>query len=301
VASHVAHLLFAEESARRSSIPVDRQSPYFVLGAQGPDLFLHSQRRKPRGIQYGGLLHRKGFPTFAALLAGGSDEAREYAAGFVTHVVLDRVSHPFINYFAGWWDRSRPETRRYQHMHPFLERLIDIELLERKEGRHPKELSFYRLVDCGSELPRGLQEELRHALAASVESARRDEELIQRLRNAYADSMGYYRHTSEIGEAYMKEARRREEAEEISDRWLSLIHPPTLPYKLDVLNLRRRQWCHPCDSDRRSNESFLDLWEAAISRSAELLRMTQDAGSEDGRKGLRSAREYRVSNPYVSS
>ena len=120
MASHVAHLLFAEESATQAGQELDRKDSYYVLGAQGPDLFLHSQRRKPRGIQYGGLLHRKGFASFAASLAVGSSEAQRYAAGFITHVVLDRGSHPFINYFAGWWDRGRPETRRYQHMHPFL-------------------------------------------------------------------------------------------------------------------------------------------------------------------------------------
>ncbi|MFW6338588.1 MAG: zinc dependent phospholipase C family protein [Alkalispirochaetaceae bacterium] len=271
MASHIAHLLFAEESATRAGMSLDRTVPLYVLGAQGPDLFLHSQRRKPRAIQYGGLFHRKGFGSLVARLAEGSRDATAYAAGFLTHIVLDRVSHPFINYFAGWWDRDRPETKAYQQMHPFLERLIDVELLQRREGIHPKEIAFHRLVDCGSELPESFLRELCDALRKSVDSAARDQELRERVRNAYADSRGYYRHTSGVDEAYLREARRREETGEISDRWLSLVHPPSLPYELDVLNLSHRKWCHPCDSTLDSQDSFLDLWQRGVPQAASLL------------------------------
>lgn len=296
MASHIAHLLFAEESARHAAASLDRRDPYFVLGAQGPDLFLHSQRRAPRAIQYGGLLHRKGFATLVARLAGGSDEARRYGSGFITHIVLDRYSHPFINYFAGWWDRSRPETKVYQHMHPFLERLIDIELLARKEGIHPRKLRFHKLVECGAELPSHFLRELRDALRESVTSARKDEELTERLGNAYADSMGYYRHTSEVTEAYMREARRREAAQEISDRWLSLVHPPSLPYELDVLNGERREWCHPCDPSRGGRESFLDLWARALPEAARLMRVAAEVADGEAMVKLEDAIGYQNLN-----
>ena len=281
MASHIAHLLFAEESATRAGMSLDRTVPLYVLGAQGPDLFLHSQRRKPRAIQYGGLFHRKGFAALVARLAEGSPDARAYAAGFLTHIVLDRVSHPFINYFAGWWDRDRPDTKGYQHMHPFLERLLDIELLQRREGIHPKEIAFHRLVDCGSQLPESFLQELCDALRRSVDSAARDQELRKRVQNAYADSLGYYRYTGEVDEAYLREARRRQETGEISDRWLSLVHPPSLPYELDVLNLSHREWCHPCDSSLESRDSFLDLWERGVPRAASLLQRLSPGGTED--------------------
>jgi hypothetical protein len=174
-------------------------------------------------------------------------------------------------------------------MHPFLERLIDLEILERKEGRHPRELRFHKLADCGEELPGLLTEEILNALRGSVDSANKDDELATRLKNAYADSMGYYRHTSEVTEAYMREARRREEAKEISDRWLSLVHPPSLPYRLDVLNLEGKEWCHPCDSTRRGEESFLDLWEAALPEATRLLHLAEDASAGESRQELEEA------------
>ena len=66
----------------------------------------------------------------------------------------------------------------------------------------------------------------------------------------------------------------------ISDRWLSLVHPPSLPYTLDVLNLDRREWCHPCDADRRGSESFLDLWKEALPEAARLLRLASEASND---------------------
>ena len=236
-------------------------------------MFLHSQRSKPRGIQYGGLLHRKAFPSLIAKLRNGGEPARRYAAGFLTHVVLDRRSHPYINYFAGWWDREQPETKRYRHMHPFLERLIDMELLDSREGRRPGELRFEELVSCGEQMPEPLFRAYLDALRGSASSAERDGELPARLHNAYRDAVGYYRYTSEVDDAYMREARRRESAGEISDRWLSLVYPPHLPYTVDVMNTARREWCHPCDKARKQRCSFSEIWETALPEAAELLQI----------------------------
>ena len=40
--------------------------PAFVLGCQGPDIFYHSRQRRPVGLEYGSLLHRRGAGIFTA-------------------------------------------------------------------------------------------------------------------------------------------------------------------------------------------------------------------------------------------
>jgi hypothetical protein len=90
----------------------------FVLGCQGPDIFYHSQGRRPVGLEYGTLLHRRGAGVFTAgLLTMGlpdpppdEDDIRQgrrekginalgvYALGFMTHALLDREAHPYIMY-----------------------------------------------------------------------------------------------------------------------------------------------------------------------------------------------------------
>ncbi|MDR2159362.1 MAG: hypothetical protein LBP23_04760 [Treponema sp.] len=90
----------------------------FVLGCQGPDIFYHNQRTRPVALEYGSLLHRRGYGVFTAALlkAGLSDPPPDgeyiragrrekginalgvYALGFMTHAVLDRHCHPYIVY-----------------------------------------------------------------------------------------------------------------------------------------------------------------------------------------------------------
>jgi hypothetical protein len=40
----------------------------FALGCQGPDIFYHSQMRRPVALEYGALLHRRGYGVFTAAL-----------------------------------------------------------------------------------------------------------------------------------------------------------------------------------------------------------------------------------------
>jgi hypothetical protein len=93
----------------------------FALGCQGSDIFYHSQGRRPVGLEYGTLLHRRGAGVFTAgLLKMGlpdpppdEDDIRRgrrekginalgvYALGFMTHALLDREAHPYIVYKSG--------------------------------------------------------------------------------------------------------------------------------------------------------------------------------------------------------
>ncbi|MDR0641255.1 MAG: zinc dependent phospholipase C family protein [Treponema sp.] len=105
----------------------------FALGCQGPDIFYHSQGRRPVGLEYGTLLHRRGAGVFTAGLLKmglpgpapdgedirrrerGIDALGAYALGFMTHAILDRAAHPYIIY-------------KSDH-HAFFERIIDVLML----------------------------------------------------------------------------------------------------------------------------------------------------------------------------
>lgn len=281
--SHVAHLLFAEDSIARSSVatelaPLARGSlrSYLVLGAQGPDLFYHNQRRKPTGLAYGSLMHRKRYGTAVAAMwrwarAHGlplESWAGSWIVGFASHAILDRHAHPFINTHAGWTEPGDPDTDQYRSMHPFLERLIDVELLRERDGRHPNEIDFYGQVSCGDKPPENWLKMMSTALAAAYDKAARDDRLRDRLVSAYLDTMGYYRFTNRVDRESLREALARAEAREEDRRWLSIVHPPQVPPDVDVLNRRHREWVHPCDESETSTESFLDCYARALDESS---------------------------------
>ena len=276
--SHVAHLLFADDvvSAMSSSLNSNPlveppNHAYLALGAQGPDIFYHNQRTRPTSIGYGSLMHRRGYGTCVAKMcawAGRHDlELSSWAGaliiGFATHAVLDRHTHPFINAYSGWPEPDDPATQKYRSMHPFLERLIDVELLKMRRAIHPNELHFHSRVTCGEEPPTAWVKVMTNGLTGAYRKAKLDTKLEARVRNAYRDTMGFYRFTDRIDEAYLEEAIAREDAGRIGSRWLSIIHPLEVPADLDVLNTSKRPWPHPC-SDDASTRSFLDCYDEAL-------------------------------------
>jgi hypothetical protein len=285
--SHVTHWLFAEQVigdlgvAEQMSLP---DNVYLTLGAQGPDIFYHNQRRKPSGLSYGSLMHRHGYGTAVSWMWYWASEhelgleswVAAWTIGFATHAILDRFAHPFINCFAGWVEAGNADTDRYRSMHPFLERLIDVELLGKLRGVHPRELDFFSRVDCGPEPSPEWLEMVSNALRRTYQEAARDDELPARLRSAYVDTRGYYGFTNSVDLRYLRKGLIREERGEVSSRWLSVVHPLEVPPQMDVLNTAHAQWCHPCDAEETRTDSFLDCYESARRAAVAALRLLVD-------------------------
>ena len=71
--SQLAHMLLAEEACglafgSPSAFRDAPAHPFLVLGAQGPDIFYHNRRRKPSGLHFGALIHRKGYGRLTAAM-----------------------------------------------------------------------------------------------------------------------------------------------------------------------------------------------------------------------------------------
>lgn len=290
--SHVTHLLHAEEIVARSAHAADigavlhaPVNDYLVLGAQGPDIFYHNQRRRPTGLAYGSLMHRRGYGATVAAMwewarehgAGIDSWASAFIVGFASHAILDRHTHPYINARSGWPEPGKPETDRFRSMHPFLERLIDVALLDRMRGIHPNELDFHHRVSCGESPPQRWVELMSHALAAAYRKAADDTRLSERLASAYLDSMGYYRYTNHVDPVHLEAGLRREENGEVGSRWLSIVHPLSVPSSVDVLNLEHTEWPHPCSRHESSTADFPELYDRAVAEGAAVVDSIVDA------------------------
>ena len=278
--SHIAHALLAEDllvAPDRPDIPTpdDTSRRLLVLGSQGPDIFLHNHRRTPRGFRYGALLHRKGSDLLLAHVAARiatlrsrvhRERALALAFGYIGHVWLDRFVHPYINYHAGWRGVPDRDAQR-PAMHAFLERLIDVQLLDHLRGCSVRDYDFYRRLprswSNGSLPPASIAAAIRAALV----SANTDTRLPTRLGNALCDALDYYRSTSRLDADYFHRARRAELRGAVGFRWLAVVHPPADLIPFESLNTEHRRWYHPCDRRIASNDSVLDLYRAALERS----------------------------------
>jgi len=206
VPSQITHIVFGEEALARgvsdSSGFLAHSGPAFRLGCQGPDLFYHNMRTRPAGIRYGVLLHRRHYGMVAqAMVQAAKDRdphgpGAAYAAGFVTHGILDRMLHPYIVFFSGWYDPALPETRPYRRTHAFFERVLDVLMLRARRGRETRTFDCFRALFCGAVLPAPIEEVLAAGLEWTYARAREDGDLRVRLANAYTDSMGFYESTN---------------------------------------------------------------------------------------------------------
>ena len=251
----------------------------FVLGCQGPDIFYHSQRQRPVALEYGTLLHRRGYGIFTAgLLKMGlpdpppdDDDIRNhrrekginamgaYALGFMTHAVLDRCCHPYIIYRA---------ERKY---HMFFERIIDVLMLKELRGKNIASWDQnLMLTEICENPPAGLKEIIAAALGAAFpERAGADKKLIRRIDNTFSDCAKFYRLTSPQQTALSKSTEGRD-ISAIGLHSLSFIYPEKLPAEIDYLNMNHTNWNYPYippDSQNVSKDdirSFQEIYDDAL-------------------------------------
>ena len=238
--SQILHTLFGEDVMNGLNSGPSVNDGAFVLGCQGPDIFYHNRRTRPVAIEYGSLLHRRGYGTFCAqlLAMGGHDpQLRAYALGFMTHAILDRFCHPYIVYKSV---SLRPEnTTESGIYHPFFERVIDVLMLGELRRLELSGWNQKTLVEMCENPPQGVKELLVHSLTAVYpERTDLDEKLSLRIDNAFADSARYYRMSEPANTG-------REQGLPVNRSYLSLIFPLNLPTTVDFLNLRGEPWYYP--------------------------------------------------------
>jgi hypothetical protein len=291
MAGQITHIIAGEEAflrAARLSEPETRgiaalggAACGFRLGCQGPDIFYHNQRTMPSGLRYGSLAHRRGYGSLVAAFAEAlpraarrpDDPAGAYLLGLATHAALDRATHPFIVYFAGWADPSLPETASRRGCHPFLERVLDLALLRRARGIDASE---YDIASLMAEPARGdadlalAQLWARALRAAYPRQAAEDALLERRAANALADARFFYEITNPAadlpGAGRDRWAAFASEAEGL--RHVALLYPREQPAGTDAANEAHERWEHPAGDGRSSEASYYDLVEEGAAEAA---------------------------------
>jgi hypothetical protein len=258
----------------------------FALGCQGPDIFYHSQRRRPVGVEYGALLHRRGAGIFTAGLLKmglpdpppGEEDIRMhrrekginalgvYALGFMTHAILDRRAHPYIVWKSGWVSPQKPETLRYAKAHAFLERVIDVLMLEKLRNEKVSSWDQERILAAiCREPPLGLRELLAQALVlAFPERAGKDGKLSRRIENTFADSADFYRSTAPEKTSLSEMGAGNAAPHEA----LAYVYPEQLPGDIDFLNLDHKTWRYPTAAESEDRRSFPEIYSEAVEAAA---------------------------------
>ncbi len=287
--AQICHAVFAEEALAASLGEQGREllqdvGPWLRLAAQGPDLFYHNRISKPSGLMAGSLLHQSGYGSFLkawieSLPARNERDPQAVRAvilGFTSHAFLDRATHPFIDYHAGWVSPTDPASIRYYRCHAFYERIIDVLILRERRDMGIDEYDFCALLPSGEDWPGAIVETMATALSGSYPRLERQGRLEARIRNAYRDAQRFYRHTNYQNWQDRVSAVKLD-LESTHRRRLALFHPDGIPADIDFLNLSEKQWVHPCREKVSSTRSFIHLYEQALARCAEAFRLVWSA------------------------
>ena len=304
--AHLTHHLYAELTLARAGIRAGASSevgngsselpvlgeprsgdPALAVGSQGPDVFYHNRRTMPSGLTYAVSIHRSKYGRLVSEMAkaasadgyGPGSSLGRFVLAYASHALVDRWLHPFINFFAGWYDPQKPETESFRNTHAFYERVVDALLVKRYRGLMPSEIDFAYCFFLGDSLPEPYLSTVCAGLRNTYKKASSDPELTQKVQNAYTDSLGFYRFTNRAGAGYFAEGIARERSGEIGDKWITIVHPFRLPEGEDLANEAKEEWSHPAHPDRRENSSLYELFEAAVGDGAIILRELYDAWS----------------------
>jgi hypothetical protein len=263
----------------------------FTLGCQGPDIFYHAQMSKPVGLEYGALLHRRGYGACTGelfRLSGERDHGAygAYALGFMSHAFLDRAAHPYIIYKAGWVSPGNPETAKYAGAHAFFERILDALMLEYLRGKAVSSWDQETLrAEVCADPPQGLKDLLAETLIRAFPGrAGKDSRLKRRVDNTFTDCAAFYAFTAPRLTSFRKGyARGNYQQAFLQDIPPILLHPERLSLEPDYLNLGRRVWHYPVLGGAEDRRSFPELYWEAVMAAAEALEESLTRWIMEGR------------------
>ncbi|KGX86142.1 zinc dependent phospholipase C family protein [Pontibacillus marinus] len=254
------HILFCEELIDSLEIPQDFSDvkKYLNLGAQGPDPFFYHNfwpwKSDQSVNQVGQVLHHDHCGPFLLDLIESATQksahTRAYVAGFVTHHVLDRNTHPYIHFLAGYEKNN----------HQVLEVNIDTVMMERFRNLKTWKNPVNQQIDVG----KTLNKEVVNVL---------DENIKEYFPQTHQSVPSTY-----IQEAYrdMKLALRiLFDPYGWKNKLLgSLVSPfshQPLHDKKDYLNDQHGEWRHSATNEA-STKSFLNLYEEAKDEGYQILQ-----------------------------
>ncbi|GAA0490584.1 zinc dependent phospholipase C family protein [Salinibacillus aidingensis] len=299
------HIMFCEDIMVSLNDPVHLQDVqgYMNLGAQGPDPFFYHNfwpwKHNGEINDMGKLLHtEKCGPFLMDILQSGiskSNSTKAYILGFVSHHILDRNTHPYIHYRAGY------EKNKHQE----LEVIIDTLMMRKYRNLDTWKVPVYKEIDVGptldKEVSRLLQNTIMHHFSEHTDKL--PDDFIQL---AYRDMK---RALKVLFDPYSWKNR-------ILGSMISPFSHQPIKKDRDYLNEDHSTWYHPATNEP-STESFIDLynkgkkegletlfaiikyWEHPTSQNKQTVAELIDNISYDTGKPVNQQLENRYSRPIL--
>lgn len=273
-----------------------------LAGSEGPDPLFFSVIARPGAPlvpRVGSLLHTRRTDDFLLALADacrGSALTRAYCCGFFSHYATDTTFHPFV-----YAHSLIPGGGYSSTLHCTLEHQLET-LHYRRQG-HARGLPVQM---AGFAALTGAQkDEIARALAAAIARVFPADALdVARVRRSFEDAVSLCRLLrSESGTKFRALGAVLRPFH--LDAPLHAHMMPTEPPEQDIANDARRPWASIWTPEQTRNDSFDDLYAAAVERSRALMRAADDymlgRGSYASLRALHGGLSYDSGLPWLTT
>ncbi|WP_077324965.1 zinc dependent phospholipase C family protein [Virgibacillus siamensis] len=245
------HMLFSEEvvdAVIDNPYSLSELEPYMKLGSQGPDPFFYYNfwpwiKNEPVH-EIGMALHTEKCGAFLMDLIEKArrcdKQVQAYVFGFVTHHILDRNTHPYIHYRAGYAGSN----------HQKLEVLIDTLMMEKCCNLKTWKVPVYKEIDVGANLNKEITGLLDGTIQEYYPGIKPETD--RYIQKAYKDMK---RALKLLADPYGWKNKV------LKTLIGSYSHQP-IKNNIDYLNVKHATWHHPA-TNVSSTKSFIDLYEQA--------------------------------------
>lgn len=261
---------------------IEKYSSEFIIGAQGPDIWLYHSSLPWSNSEMcritdeiGNIVHAERVNDFFAsclntIRSNPYEEQQlamiSYVAGHLCHWALDSTAHPFIYY------RTNGSTDETKYWHCRYEAMIDNYMMDPLKEEKRDCFPIKKLLNHDSLCEIAIQNLYYNALKEVWDIEIRDKYTHDALKDfksvlSYTSKKGFL-----YGLVYVYETLT-------NNNWQFTSHFITgeKDDTRDILNLNHQIWFHPCDSSEVHHEDFLELVEASIDKAVTALELFSDA------------------------
>lgn len=276
----ITHYLFAESVKREitdsKTLAAIKEYPNeYIIGSNGPDFFFFyhffSQKKEDVAFRnYGSVLHSSHINDFYRIALEAmkaerdpdvQEAMRSYIAGHLCHWALDSTTHPYIFYRTG-------DCRGYSaSMHHRFESMMDTMMLKKLLDTDIRKFHFPSLSRSGLISDRVITNVYQPVIKAIFN----DEITQQDIRDALADWEKLQRWLYDPKGWKTKILKLYEKGKHQPWLYSGNVVPTLIDSRYDVLNEKHTRWVYPADPSRESCESFMELFEKAVTLAGKVI------------------------------
>ncbi|MCF6136139.1 zinc dependent phospholipase C family protein [Pseudalkalibacillus berkeleyi] len=279
------HIYFGERLLEKTRIftLTDETRPYFNFGTQGPDPFFYHNFwpwKSSYVTEVGDRIHHENCGDFLMKLIEYTkqhthdDKLVAFTTGFLTHHILDRNAHPYINY------RSGTEGNRHQK----LEIIIDTLLMKREKGIETWNTPVNKQLAIGKTLHKPIEKMLEETIVTTFP------DLHEKMPEGYINQS--YRHMQTALRVLFDPLGWKNKL--LKDRVDPFSYQKEIA-EADYLNEQQTPWYHPAQPDEKHDETFMDLIEQAEKEGIDILNLLKSYWF-DNNEGARELLKENIGN-----